>query len=39
MFESLEKVEYNSQHEYMTESREKKDVAYLSQLKKEYGLN
>ena len=39
MFESLEKVEYNRQHEYMTESREKKDVAYLSQLKKEYGLN
>ena len=24
MFESLEKVEYNRQHEYMTESREKK---------------
>ena len=24
MFESLEKVEYNRQHEYMTESRKKK---------------
>ena len=32
----LEKVEYN---EYLTESREKEDVAYLTQLKKEYGLD
>ena len=31
-----EKVEYNRQHEYLTESREKEDVAYLAQLKKEY---
>lgn len=30
----LEKVEYNRQHEYLTESREKEDVAYLTQLKK-----
>ena len=35
----LEKVEYNRQHEYLTESREKEDVAYLTQLKKEYGLD
>ena len=35
----LEKVEYNRQHEYLTESREKEDVAYLVQLKKEYGLD
>lgn len=35
----LEKVEYNRQHEYLTESREKEDVAYLAQLKKEYGLD
>ena len=35
----LEKAEYNRQHEYLTESREKEDVAYLTQLKKEYGLD
>ena len=35
----LEKVEYNRQHEYLTESRENEDVAYLAQLKKEYGLD
>lgn len=35
----LEKVEYNRQHEYLTKSREKEDVAYLTQLKKEYGLD
>ena len=35
----LEKVEYNRQHEYLTESREKEDVAYLTQLKKEYSLD
>lgn len=29
----------NRQHEYLTESREKEDVAYLTQLKKEYGLD
>ena len=34
-----EKVEYNTQHEYLTESRENEDVAYLAQLKKEYGLD
>ena len=26
-------------YEYLTESREKEDVAYLTQLKKEYGLD
>ena len=31
--------QYNRQHEYLTESREKEDVAYLTQLKKEYGLD
>ena len=35
----LEKVEYNRQHEYLTESRENDDVAYITQLKKEYGLD
>lgn len=35
----LEKVEYNRQHEYLTESRENEDVAYIAQLKKEYGLD
>ena len=35
----LEKVEYNRQHEYLTESRENDDVAYITQLKKKYGLD
>ena len=35
----LEKVENNRQHEYLTESRENDDVAYITQLKKEYGLD
>ena len=35
----LEKVEYNRQHEYLTESRENEDVAYIDQLKKEFGLD
>lgn len=35
----LEKVKYNRQHEYLTESRENEDVAYIAQLKKEYGLD
>lgn len=35
----LEKVEYNIQHEYLTESRENDDVDYITQLKKEYGLD
>ncbi len=30
----LEKVEYNRQHDYLTESRENEDVAYIAQLKK-----
>lgn len=35
----FEKVEYNEQHEYLTESRKNDDVTYLAQLKKEYGLD
>lgn len=35
----FEKVEYNEQHEYLTESRNNDDVTYLAQLKKEYGLD
>ena len=35
----LEKVEHNRQHGYLTESRENEDVAYIAQLKKEYGLD
>lgn len=32
----LEKVEYNRQHDYLTESREKEDVNFIMQLKIEY---
>ncbi len=35
----LEKLEYNCQHGYLTESRESEDVAYIAQLKKEYGMD
>ncbi len=35
----FEKMEYNRQHEYLTESRENEDVAYIAQLKKKYGLD
>ncbi len=34
----LEKIEYNSQHEYLTKSRESEDVAYIAKLKNEYGI-
>ena len=34
----LEKVEYNIEHEYLTRSRENEDVEYITELKKEYGL-
>lgn len=40
MFGSLfEKVEYNSAHEYLTDSREKEDREYISELKKKYNMN
>lgn len=35
----FEKVEFNRRHEYLTESRESEDVAYITRLKKEYGLD
>ncbi len=35
----LEKLEYNCQHGYLTKSRESEDVAYIAQLKKEYGMD
>lgn len=34
----LEKAEYSFNHEYVTESREREDRAYISELKKKYGM-
>ena len=35
----LETFEYNRQHEYLTDTRENDDLAYLAQLKRVYDLN
>lgn len=35
----LETFEYNRQHEYLTDTREDDDLAYLAQLKRVYDLN
>ena len=35
----LEKADYNTEHDYLTESREKEDWKYISELKKELGMN
>ena len=35
----LEKVEYNRQHGYLTESRENEDLAYIARLKRKYDLD
>ena len=35
----LEKADYNTEHDYLTESREKEDWKYISELKKELGMD
>lgn len=35
----LEKMDYNTKYSYLTESREKEDWKYISELKNEFGMN
>ena len=35
----LEKADYNTEHDYLTESREKENWKYISELKKELGMD
>ena len=35
----LEKVNYNTEHDYLTETREKEDRNYISELKKELHMD
>lgn len=35
----LEKMDYNTQHDYLTESRQKEDDSFISALKKELGMD